>query len=587
METNAPSNRTRRFARLLAAAFGLYAAVAVFATTDVDSILRQADRIKYKDNVAFLTLLQTLDAQADGMSRTQHDWLAYLHAWQKGFRGDYPDAVAAFRELLARTSDNNVRARARISLIFDQVNADHFEDAFVTLTDLLASEPGIDDDQTRFLVYDTAAYVYSRGGEYDLAMGYIDNALARLPDDRSACSVRETQIWIMQQSGKLQPDDARIRDGLETCQRADEPANYNSILVQWASAYLASGQPRDSLKLLQEHKADVLATHSAALTSEVQSIMALGWLRLGDLDQARASAQAALTLANRQEQARSVANAYNVLYLVAKEQGDDKAALAWHEKYTAADKANLNDVSTRALAYQKVHQHVLDNQRKLTAANDANRMLALRQQVESQKARTRLLYILLLLSGLLIVGGWAWRTKRSQLKFRELARCDGLTGIANRQHFFDAAQSVLRDCARDSRQACVLALDLDHFKSVNDMHGHAAGDIALKRAVAACKARLRSTDVFGRLGGEEFAILMPDVDATVARSRAEEMRRDIAAARRDGDADILITASFGLACTRDCGHNLPALLAAADDALYAAKRAGRNRVEMYPHTVPA
>ncbi|HSN00991.1 MAG TPA: GGDEF domain-containing protein, partial [Rudaea sp.] len=294
-------------------------------------------------------------------------------------------------------------------------------------------------------------------------------------------------------------------------------------------------------------------------------------------------AQSAIDLANKQDKAKSVADAYEVLYQVAKRQGDDAAALAWHEKYAAADKAYLNDVSARALAYQMVHQRVLDNQRQLEAANDANKLLALQQTVATQKARARLLYMLLLLSGLLIVGGWAYRTKRSQIKFQKLARRDGLTGIFNRQHFFESAQEVLRYCAKASREACVVVMDLDHFKSVNDMHGHAAGDDALKRAVAACQVLLRSIDVFGRLGGEEFAILFPDCPLAVARQRADAMRESIAASRREGDAaaDVLVTASFGVAGTQESGYNLATLLAAADDAMYAAKRAGRNRVKVY------
>ncbi|HZW50431.1 MAG TPA: GGDEF domain-containing protein, partial [Rudaea sp.] len=301
------------------------------------------------------------------------------------------------------------------------------------------------------------------------------------------------------------------------------------------------------------------------------------------LAHAREAAKSAVDYADKQDKAKSVADAYDVLYQVAKRQGDDAAALAWHEKYAAADKAYLNDVSARALAYQMVHQRVLDNQRQLEAATDRNKLLSLQQQIDAQKARSRLLYILLLLSGLLIVGGWAYRTKRSQIKFQKLARRDGLTGIFNRQHFFESAQEVLRYCAKASREACVVVMDLDHFKSVNDMHGHAAGDDALKRAVAASQVSLRSIDVFGRLGGEEFAILFPDCPLAVARQRADAMRESIAASRREGDAaaDVLVTASFGVAATQDCGYNLATLLAAADDAMYTAKRAGRNRVNVY------
>jgi diguanylate cyclase (GGDEF)-like protein len=188
---------------------------------------------------------------------------------------------------------------------------------------------------------------------------------------------------------------------------------------------------------------------------------------------------------------------------------------------------------------------------------------------------------------MLIVGGWAYRTKRSQMKFQKLARRDGLTGIFNRQHFLESAQDALRECAHHAREACLLVMDLDHFKSVNDMHGHAAGDDALKRTVATCQVLLRPDDVFGRLGGEEFAILVRDCPADVAHRRADAMRESIVASRREGDAaaDVPVTASFGVASTKDCGYNLATLLAAADDAMYSAKRAGRNRVEVHRATV--
>jgi diguanylate cyclase (GGDEF)-like protein len=101
--------------------------------------------------------------------------------------------------------------------------------------------------------------------------------------------------------------------------------------------------------------------------------------------------------------------------------------------------------------------------------------------------------------------------------------------------------------------------------------------------VAACQARLRSIDIFGRLGGEEFAILLPDCAEEVAVLRAEEMRTAIAGlhGRADAAAGIVATASFGVASAQACGYNLATLLAHADSALYAAKRAGRNRVAMH------
>jgi diguanylate cyclase (GGDEF)-like protein len=553
------------------------------ATESVDALVQRADQIKYIHNDEYLTILTRLDAQSDSLTGLERDWLAYFHAWQFGYSGEYEKALAAFQTLLAHTQDPTIRARSRISLIYDQVNASRLEDAYATISDLLESLPKIEDRNTHFLILATATFLYSSAGQYELALSYIDQMLAYDDSDRSVCLTLSSKADILYDGGKLRTDDALIQRGIDACERFGNLLYADGIRADVALSQIDQGHATDALKLLKAHDAEVLATHSATTISEFRSALARAYFATGDLDSAQKAAQSAIDYANTQTNARSVASAYDALYQVAKRQGDDKTALVWHEKYTATDKGYLNDVSARALAFQMVHQRVLDGQRKLEAANDANKMLALQQTVATQQARTRLLYILLLLSGLLIVGGWAYRTKRSQIKFQKLARRDGLTGIFNRQHFFDSAQEVLRYCARNNRAACVLVMDLDHFKSVNDMHGHAAGDDALKRAVASCQVLLRSIDVFGRLGGEEFAILLPDCPAAVARQRADAMRESIAASRREGDAaaDVLVTASFGVAGTQDCGYNLPTLLASADDAMYAAKRAGRNRVEVH------
>jgi len=569
--------------RLLVAITLLIGGFGSAATGSVDELLQHADQIKYIHNDEYLAILKRLDAQFDQLTGPQRDWLAYFRAWQLGYSGEYEKALGAFQTLLAHTQDPTIRARSRISLIYDQVNSAHYENAYATISDLLESVPQIDDRNTHFLVLITAAYVYNSGGQYDMALKYIDQAIAFDQSAHSTCIAKETKIRILYEASKLRADDPQIHEGIESCQLIDDALDANDIRINLALLQLDQGHTTDALRLLKAHDAEMLATHSAASISEFRSALARASFATGALDNAQKAALSAIDYANTQTNAKSVASAYDVLYQVAKRQGDDAAALAWHEKYAAADKAYLNDVSARALAYQMVHQRVLDNQRQLEAATDRNKLLSLQQQIDAQKARSRLLYILLLLSGLLIVGGWAYRTKRSQIKFQKLARRDGLTGIFNRQHFFESAQEVLRYCAKASREACVVVMDLDHFKSVNDMHGHAAGDDALKRAVAASQVSLRSIDVFGRLGGEEFAILFPDCPLAVARQRADAMRESIAASRREGDAaaDVLVTASFGVAATQACGYNLATLLAAADDAMYTAKRAGRNRVNVY------
>jgi diguanylate cyclase (GGDEF)-like protein len=164
-------------------------------------------------------------------------------------------------------------------------------------------------------------------------------------------------------------------------------------------------------------------------------------------------------------------------------------------------------------------------------------------------------------------------------ELRRLATLDMLTGALTRRRFLELFDQELARRARTASPLCVLMIDLDHFKSINDRFGHGTGDLALSHFSAVCKSCLRSTDHLGRMGGEEFAALLPETNIEDAHVVAERMRRSIAAAKitLDDDQHLTVTVSIGVA---ECyGYQQPeAILAAADRALYQAKNSGRNRV---------
>lgn len=171
----------------------------------------------------------------------------------------------------------------------------------------------------------------------------------------------------------------------------------------------------------------------------------------------------------------------------------------------------------------------------------------------------------------------------------QLATTDELTGLFNRRQFFFLAQ---REQARRRRPGpgglSVVMADIDHFKKVNDTLGHGAGDIVLKDVAHRLKNGLRQTDIVGRYGGEEFALLLPDTDPEQAREVVERIRASIAAAPVEVDGrEVNVTVSFGLASQSPAGENLERLLIAADRALYRAKESGRNRVEIHSHDAPS
>jgi diguanylate cyclase (GGDEF)-like protein len=164
---------------------------------------------------------------------------------------------------------------------------------------------------------------------------------------------------------------------------------------------------------------------------------------------------------------------------------------------------------------------------------------------------------------------------------KQQALVDGLTGIANRRQCED---SLTSEIARSDRLGTTLTLvlaDLDDFKAVNDLHGHAVGDDVLRRFAAVLRSTLRDSDLAGRWGGEEFLLLLPGADAAGGAQLADRVRRAFSKRRftgRDGET-VSVTCSFGVAQYRP-GDDAQELLAAADRALYRAKHAGKNRVEL-------
>lgn len=178
----------------------------------------------------------------------------------------------------------------------------------------------------------------------------------------------------------------------------------------------------------------------------------------------------------------------------------------------------------------------------------------------------------------------AWdfaENKRMETELREMATTDFLTGLYNRRHFMLRMEDELARLARrDDQSASVLMLDLDHFKAVNDTQGHAAGDSVLKHFAEIIRGELRKIDAGGRVGGEEFAVLLPDTDVREAGIFAERLRKKLAdnPFRQEAGA-VPVTVSIGVASLRAEDVHPDAALMRADNALYCAKAGGRNRVE--------
>jgi diguanylate cyclase (GGDEF)-like protein len=170
---------------------------------------------------------------------------------------------------------------------------------------------------------------------------------------------------------------------------------------------------------------------------------------------------------------------------------------------------------------------------------------------------------------------------------RKAAFCDHLTGLSNRRAFFEAAELELARSRHAPRPTALILIDVDRFKGINDGFGHAGGDAALRHLSLALKATFREADVVARIGGEEFAVLMPSTDGPGAAAVAERLRWQVEAQSVLVEGKLVrYTISLGVAAMDEAVPGIDALLRRADQALYAAKDGGRNRVVRWTPACP-
>lgn len=170
--------------------------------------------------------------------------------------------------------------------------------------------------------------------------------------------------------------------------------------------------------------------------------------------------------------------------------------------------------------------------------------------------------------------------KKIEVEMERLARTDELTGLTSRRRFLEQAETETARSIRYNHPLSLLMLDADHFKRINDQHGHAAGDLVLRSLANVIHDSLRGSDLAGRIGGEEFAILLPETDRPMALEVAERLRNAVEASQVmvGMEAPLGVTVSIGVASLRSIEGGLGLLLSQADMALYRAKNSGRNRV---------
>lgn len=281
-------------------------------------------------------------------------------------------------------------------------------------------------------------------------------------------------------------------------------------------------------------------------------------------------------LAGILNQAGRYQQAYHFMHL------SERALLAKARLDITSETARLNTEFN--LAKEQIQNQYLDEQKILLEQRNSllNDQLKLKQaqQSKQQWALFIMFVALVVFLILLVIIYWLYR------KSKVLATTDTLTGLHNRRHIFELGEQAFSSNQRYQHGLCVLMLDVDNFKDVNDQHGHEKGDQVLIMVAKACKRSLRDSDLVGRIGGEEFLFILSHVDEQTAIALAERIRVDIASLSKETfGKQIEVSVSIGLATQRHHNEHLASLINEADMALYQAKNSGRNQVQVFKQSM--
>ncbi len=546
---------------------------------DPAAFLEQTEGLRLKDHPRFVQRLGQIRLDEARLTPGQQWHLRYLEAWETMFQGDYAKSETQLHDVIEHSGDETLGAKASALLLTNLSANRHYEEAFALANRLTVELPRVKDPLARFTVLINLSQMLDLAGQTDLAIKYARAMESALPPGETLCRPLSLEVAALYNGKRLKSSSPVLQQSIDVCTNAGQPVIANASWLVLSSLYLDENQPDKAMALLGriDPSLHLNQYYAHLLSSQVQRAQA--YEKLGNDAAARKTALAAVAMGAPGDVNVWLKEAYEVLYRVEKKHGNADAALSYYEHFVTQDKGYLDDISARTLAYETARQHTLVQQLETESLSKQNNILRLQQALSSKAMETSRLYIVLLLVVLVSIVLWLFRVKRSQLRFKRLSCLDGLTGIFNHQHFIGEAERALNLMERKQAKACLISIDLDHFKQINDTHGHAMGDAALKRTVAICRQLLRPSDLFGRLGGEEFGILLLDRTRDQALMTAERIRQAIEGTPvAEDDCVVSLSASIGLASTATSGYGLQRLCRDADAALYRAKRGGRNRV---------
>jgi len=551
-----------------------------------DALLKTVSRSLLNSPGESLRKLDELTSQQKTFSPEQRNKFHLLRASALGFLGKHRERVEFVQSVIPDISDIDYRARFLYQLSDGYINLGEYENALNYMNQSIVMLPKLKNKNAKIDVLQSAITTLNSLRAYEESMEYALR-LSELDRDESVSSASclgiGDQLEISFLMGNRERANTLLNNAIATCD--GQKLFFISLLIKTIANIdvIESGNYalgiKTGISLVEELKKN---SQSSDYLIQLETALAKAYLKTGDTQRAESYGIQAYSRAKTENVVLLLEKVSEIMADIKRAQGQYLAALEYADTALVLKNKLLDQQLQKNLAYQRVKFEIQDKANQMLVLEQKNKILDVEKKLEKKGNQNLLLIIILVLCFLCVLGVWLWKAIRQKNIFQRHAELDGLTQISNRSHFMSLAEAGVR--YRDAAVSLIL-FDMDFFKNVNDTYGHATGDWVLKNVSQAVAGVLRKNDVFGRVGGEEFAIFLPATAQDVGVQLAERCRHAINMIDTESRGiHFPLSASFGVATmTVNAAdiNSFPELMQAADKALYQSKADGRNRVSVF------
>ena len=548
----------------------------------IDEELEQLSSINSSDSTQAFQLIQELEVKLPDFEHNDQRAKFYIQkAYYYMIKGELLRAQKSLNQLLELA---NVSPRYKVVAYNFHAHIEmrngFYQKAFQYL--MLSSDlmPFIKSSEVKFNFYHSTASIFLHMEEYEEAENYAKKAsvVAQSFDNQEeSCYAKALELELAIYADKSINFDSLFSQVDSICDDSELSIVKGNVLKNKGAFYFKNKLYTSAEKHLTEALSLTDVTQFRDDYLRIQLLLAKVLFEQKKFTESLGLVGKILQHTEGRLLSKSRRDAFYLLSELETEHGNYREANGALVEYNKINELLLKDLSDRNLAYQIVQYSNKEQEAEVEILDQRNKLLELEATVNAQSKQNLQLLFVLALVLLSAIAVWLWRIKVQKDRYQLLSQRDALTGVLSRRYILHMAQTIDKDSRQKNQDYSVVMFDIDHFKTFNDRFGHAIGDWVLQQVAQQVSQVIRKEDLFGRIGGEEFLLVLPHTskqDAKKFAQRCRDLFRTITH-QSFNSADI-ITASFGVVDKND-GNNVEELLLLADDAMYKAKQLGRDQ----------